>query len=80
LIGEIAHATGMTAEDAKDALVLKFRGVESEVHVGGVTMVRRVSTAKMSTKDCAEFCDQLRAWAAQFLGLMLPLPEEFEDR
>jgi hypothetical protein len=75
---EIARATGMTAEDAKDALVLKFRGVESEVHVGGVTMVRRVSTAKMDTKQCAEFCDQLRAWAAQFLGLMLPLPGEFE--
>ena len=80
LLGEIARATGMTAEDAKDALVLKFCGVESEVSVGGVTMVRRASTAKMDTKQCAEFCDQLRAWAAQFLGLMLPLPEEFKDR
>lgn len=77
LIGEIAKAAGMTAEDAKDALALKFLGAESEREIGGVVMTQRVSTAKLSTAECARFCDELRAWAGQFLGLVLPLPEEF---
>lgn len=78
LIGEIAKAIGMTADDAKDALVLKFLGVDEEKQIGGVTIIKRVSTAKLGTKQCAEFCDDLRQWAATFLGMVLPLPEEYQ--
>lgn len=79
MLGEIAKAIGMTADDAKDALVLKFLGTASEREVGGVTLVQRVRTSKLNTKQCAEFCDRIREWAAQFLGLLLPLPEEFGE-
>lgn len=75
LFGIIAKETGQDPESVKDTLVRHLRGVESEVVVGGVTFPKRHSTAKMSTKECAELCDEVRAWAADF-GLLLPLPEE----
>ncbi len=79
LIGEISKATGMPAEDCKDALVLRFCGVAAERRVGDTTLIERVRTSKLNTADCATLCDQIRVWASDYLGLLLPLPEEFHE-
>lgn len=77
IIGQVARHVGMDPEAMKEALVMRFLGAAEERIVGGIVITERVSTAKLDTSRCARFCDDIRSWAAQFLGLLLPTPEEW---
>jgi len=74
----LATETGNDFEDTKEALKAMFlppRYVEID---GKVIEVRR-STAKLDTKDMAEFCTRIQAWAASEFGLTLPTRDDLRE-
>lgn len=72
----IARETGNDPDDVKEALKSMFlppRYVEME----GKTVEVRRATSKLDTKDMAEFCSRVQAWAAQEFGIVLPTRDDF---
>lgn len=44
--------------------------------IGDAEIKKPLSTAKLSTSDFETYLEKVRCWAAQFLSLYLPLPNE----
>lgn len=53
----------------------KFNSVEIE-NKSGITEEMPGSTAKLSTFEFEAYLDRIRMWAAQFLNIYIPLPNE----
>ena len=80
IVQAIAEHTGYTPDELHDVLKMKFipkrlavcdgnGEVKDEFVVGG-------STRKMTTAEFGEYCDAIRQWAAQDLGIDIPDPHE----
>lgn len=72
LIGEFC---GYTADEAHAAMKWLFLRRPADV-VGAPDTVR--STADLTTVEFAEYCEQVRRWAATELGLNIPDPHEVD--
>jgi hypothetical protein len=83
-LSEIAKETGMQLEQIKDALKKKFLTVALTTKDGeiiadkesGEVLERVRGTSELTVVEFMEFTDNVRLWSAEFLGLILPLPEE----
>ena len=83
-LSEIAKETGMQLEPIKDALKKKFLTVALTTKDGeimadkstGEVLERVKGTSELTVTEFMEFTDNVRVWAMEFLGLILPLPEE----
>lgn len=83
-LNEIADHTGMDMAKIKEALKYKFvskplldtNDQEMVDEDTGEVLSYIPSTTEMSTLEMLEFTDKIRLWAQDFLGLILPLPDE----
>jgi len=71
----LAEFCGYDLDAMKDALKWKFLRVPADV-AGAPDTVR--STASLSTVEFAEYCEQIRRWAAVELGVNIPEPGQVE--
>lgn len=69
----IADHTGDSMEDVKSALKIMFLGYMSK---SGLRAVK--DTSRLNTKELEEFNEKCRIWAAEFLGMYIPLPNEID--
>jgi hypothetical protein len=72
VIPHIASHCGYTPDETHEALKVKFLGQE-DLSRG---LVRVGSTAKLNTTEFADLVDRVVLWAAEDLGVIIPLPEE----
>ncbi len=64
-----------TAEQAKEICKSLFLSYEIENGTGGkIRMIRR--TRDLTKEQMSEFIDEIIQWAAEYLSIALPLPEE----
>ena len=83
-LSEIAKETGMQLEPIKDALKKKFLTValtnkDGEIMADkstGEVLERVKGTSELTVTEFMDFTDNVRVWGEEFLGLILPLPEE----
>lgn len=75
----IADHTGDDIADVKLALMGHCWGWTYSKLAGRDVPVRP-STSEMSVKDCDYFIDWVVPWAAQHLGVIIPLPNELVPR
>lgn len=83
-INAIADETGQSAEDIKAVLKHLFLSVDMIDQNGdimadkssGEVLKRYKSTTELSTVEAMEFIENIRMWALDFLGIVLPLPNE----
>lgn len=83
-INAIADETGMAPDDVKEVLRHKFlsedildrNGEIMADKASGEVIKRYKSTAELSTIQMLTFTEEIRMWAADFLSLHLPLPNE----
>lgn len=68
----LAEHTGYTRDEMHEALKAKFLGSE-DLALG---LVRIGSTTKLSTEKFADLVDQVVLWAAESLGVIIPLPDK----
>jgi hypothetical protein len=74
----------MQLEPIKDALKKKFLTVALTTKDGeimadkstGEVLERVKGTSELTVTEFMDFTDNVRVWAMEFLGLILPLPEE----
>lgn len=87
-IGEIAKDTGEDSARIKEMLKMMF-GVKEEMRdrdghevyneqTGEAISVWK-STSEYTTDEMAEFIDNVQKWSSDFLGLILPDPEEMRN-
>ena len=70
----IADETGMTKDQAHDALRQKFLTVPGD---GPLKVIR--STTELTTVEMMEYTNQCVLFAAEFLGVIVPPPDYKED-
>jgi hypothetical protein len=83
-LSEIAKETGAQLEQIKDALKKKFLSVPLTTKDGeivadkssGEVLERVRGTSELTVVEFMEFTENVRIWAAEFLGIYLALPEE----
>jgi len=73
----ISEHIGYDREETHFNLKLKFASQPDAEKDG---MVRAKSTADMDTKEFSQYCDSIKRWAAEFLGVYIPDPGECEYR
>ena len=72
VIAEIANYTGYSPQEAHDALKSKFLPhITDEFGLTHIT-----STPALSTKYFEIYMEDIRRWAAEDLGVIVPLPNE----
>jgi len=71
IVPAIAEYTGYTRDEAHEALKAKFLGTEDMSH----GLLRIGSTAKLNTQEFADLVDKVILWAAEELGVVIPLPD-----
>lgn len=80
VVGFVAEHTGYTAEEIHEIYKAKFLPktlafadgngeVLGEFVIGG-------STTRLNTVEFSEFCERIREWAADSLGVVIPDPQE----
>lgn len=69
----ISEETGMSAEETHEALKFLFLKKHTE---RGITTVR--STASLSVGEFESYLGEIRKWAAEFLSIVIPLPNEVQ--
>ena len=80
VVGLVAEHTGYTAEEIHEIYKAKFLPktlafadgngeVLGEFVIGG-------STTRLNTVEFSEFCERIREWAADSLGVVIPDPQE----
>lgn len=73
---DVGYRSVKTAEDAHEvmkALFLKKDLVNEET---GELLVYSASTTGLTTFEFSEYIDQVLQWAAEYLGIAIPLPNE----
>lgn len=68
----LASHTGYTHDEMHEALKAKFLGTEDMSH----GLLRIGSTAKLNTLEFADLVDRVVLWAAESLGVVIPLPDK----
>lgn len=79
IVQAISDHTGYTPDEVHELLKAKFipkkmavcdgnGEIKDELVIGG-------STSKLTTEAMAEYCDDIRRWAAMDLGVVIPDPE-----
>lgn len=71
IIKTLAEVTGYSRDEMHDALRLKFLKGDSRE---GLSTIK--STAGLSTAEFADYCEQVREWAAVSLGVLIAPPNE----
>ena len=74
VIDLICKETGETKEHTHKAL--KELHLSEYVDFGGGRVKITRSTKELTTKEMEEYLDKVRMWAAEFLGLNIPEPQE----
>jgi hypothetical protein len=75
VVGMIADETGHDPEEIHEILKAKFLPRQFTVFNGEEVELDK-STTRLSTQEFEEFLDRIRAFAAQELCLLIPLPHE----
>ena len=73
----IADETGNDMEDIKVAMKQKYLGYEEKI-IAGEIVKKLKSTTELNTTDQEEFMDKVRHFWLDFIGLMIPLPNEVD--
>lgn len=71
----ISDYTGFETDEVREFLKCKFLKYEKALPSGEVAELI-ASTTKLDTKEFEEFMEKVRAFAAQELDLIIPLPNE----
>ena len=74
----LVEETGHDADEVHEHLKWRFLRLEAEPEKRR-PLVTVGSTMKLSTAEFETFCADVRMWAAQFLSVHIPLPNEVED-
>lgn len=75
IVGMIAEETGHEPEETHTWLKMKF--LERQfIEMGGEEFLVPKSTKRLTTEEREVYHERIRAWAAQFLSLVIPLPNE----
>lgn len=64
-------------EDVKDYLKGLFARVSTVNKKTGEIITRIQKTSKMTTVQFMEFCDKIIKWGAEWLGVIIPYPNEY---
>lgn len=75
IIPMLAEHCGYTKDEMHELMAMKFLRIEDCPVTGSP---RRKRTPKTNTAEFAEYCDQIRIFAASELGLVIPDPEQVE--
>jgi len=68
----LAKELGMTAMETHDALKIKFLSRTDK------KLLTVKSTTQLSTKEFMEYTEAIQRWAAEFLNISIPNPNEIE--
>ena len=71
----LANEIGEGHEDMHELLKVKFLPPRT-VTVAGETIEYRPSTTQLTTAEFSAYMEKYTAWAASFLGVALPYPED----
>lgn len=74
----IAGYIGETREDTHALLKQKFLPTREVELLDGQKLTMPPSTRLLNTEQMAAYIDSIKRWAAQFLGLSIPDPNEVE--
>lgn len=72
----VSQRTGMDADDIHEFFKRKFLPARI-IEVAGET-VECHTTTKLTALEMAEYMDRIYAWVTSELGVLLPLPQEFQ--
>ena len=76
--GHVSQHTGMDIDDIHEAFKLKFLPAKIKEVLGETLDVR--STTKLTTLEMVAYMDRIYAWVTSELGVLLPLPQDFQKR
>lgn len=79
VIATIAKHTGYSPDEVHELAATLFLP-DGEVEIGGKTIMRRKSTAKLSKVEFGDYIDRVIAWAASEAGVVIPAPMEVWGR
>lgn len=79
VVSIIAEHTGDNLEDVHTDLKRLLLPKKVRTGIDGKVYRDVGSTTDLSTTEFSELVQKARAWAAQFLEITLPIPEEIED-
>lgn len=71
----VALGNDFSEQDTHEALKAKFNCKDIE-NAGGVTDEIVISTSKLTTVEFMVYLERITIWAAQFLGVTIPAPNE----
>jgi len=73
IVRMIGEHCGYSAEETHDALKQMFLRDRENERDG---LVRIKSSTRLDTREFSDYCEQCRKWAAEFLNLYIPDPNE----
>ena len=76
--GHVSQHTGMDIDDIHEAFKQKFLPAKIKEVLGETLDVR--STTKLTTLEMVAYMDRIYAWVTSELGVLLPLPQDFQKR
>lgn len=77
IIPMLAEHCGYTPDEMHELMAMKFLRIEDCPVTGSP---RRQRTPKTNTAEFAEYCEQIRIFAATELGVVIPDPQQVETR
>jgi hypothetical protein len=78
VIDYIARQMGESDKDeVHKTLAMHFLGYEEQTY-GGVSFQSTRSTTSLSTEEMTEYIETVRRWAAEFLALNIPDPDQVD--
>lgn len=75
IVDRISNETDHTDEEVHEFLKTKFLG-RRFIEIAGEEVEITKSTKKIDTIEMTRYIEQIRAWAAQFLGMTIPSPQQ----
>ena len=78
VVSEIAGYIGESSEETHEALKARFLPARHVELLDGKTLDMPASTRLLSVDEFSAYIEQVKAWAAQWLGLSIPEPGQVE--
>ncbi len=80
IIKILSEQLGLSPDETHETLKYQFLKVHKSIIVQGKIeeFFFMRSTTDLSTKSMEEYLENIRMWAAEFLGCIIPLPNEIE--
>lgn len=78
VVDHIANYIGESAEETHELLKAKFLAPREVELLDGQKIQMPPSTRRLTVEQFAAYIDQVRTWAAQFLGLSIPDANQVE--